>query len=188
VGTHVLDGAASFTLIDFALNTAMLRDGHAWLVLFSSDDRIQAVFPILDLDRETPNASLVVIDTLGSTLTIQPGQKFRTTNAYEIEPPSNLDNDIISYAWRLRSAATAQTQPTSAAEFEARFDRVDGSGSGSNWSFTYTEADHGRFACIELTVVDAEGTSSTVWNMFTVVVEGSGPGGAVAPRRIEWEG
>lgn len=185
-GVHNLDGSTAFTLSDFALNTATLRDGHAWLVLFDAADRVQAVFPIVDLDRETPDPSKITIDTRGSTMEIQPGQKFRTTNVYEIEPPTNLDNDITSYAWRLRSAAAAQTQPTTPAEFEARFDRVDGSGSGAEWSFTFTEADNGRAACIELTVVDAEGTASTVWSMFTVVVE-AGPGGGVRPWRIEWE-
>lgn len=180
---HVLDGTAACVITDTALDTGTLRDGHAWLLVTDVTGIVQAIFPIVDIDRETPNADVITIDTRGSTASYPAGTKFKTTNVYEIEG-SNLDNDVVSYSWELRSAATAQLQPTSNAEFTTRFDRADGSGTGALWSFTYPEDDDGRFACVRLTVTDAEGATSTTWIMFSVTVSG---GVSAVARRIEWD-
>lgn len=182
VGAHTLTGAAAFTLTDAALNTTGLRDGHAWLLILT-DERVTAVFPIVDLDRETPSIQTITIDCRGQTLALTAGTRFRTTNVYEIEG-TNLDNDVTTYAWRLRSAATVQVLPTTAAEFLVRFDRDDSSGAGGEWQYTYSEADDGRFACVELTVTDPEGATHTTWQLFTIEITES-----VAPRtrRLEWE-
>lgn len=181
---HTLNGASMFAFSDANIDTTALRDGHAWLLILDATEVVVAVFPIVDVDRESPNATTITIDTLGVTSTYAAGTTFRTTNAYEIEG-SNLDNDIASYTWELRSAAAAQTQPTTHAEFVARFDRADGTGSGDQWSYTYAQADDGRFACIELTVTDPKGAAHTTWVMFDVAVSLSGAGGVA--RRIEWE-
>jgi hypothetical protein len=183
-GVHTLNGGSSYAITDANVDTTGLRDGHAWLVLLDANDYITEVFPIIDIDLESPDVTTMTIDTLGSTTTIAAGTKFRTTNAYEIEG-ANTDNDIASYSWRLRSTETSQAQPTSAAEFESRFDRVDGSGTGATWSYTYSEPDDGRYACIEITTTDAEGSTHTDWIMFTVAVSKAALGGG--RRRLEWD-
>jgi hypothetical protein len=184
-GAHTLDGSASFTLSDANIDTTNLRDGHAWIALTNADGHIIEVFSIIDLDRETPDTSVITIDTHGSTTAISAGDRFRTTNNYEIEGP-NDDNDISSYEWRLRSSDSAQVLPTSPAEFESRFDRDDGAGSGETWNFTYAEVDDGRYACIELKTTDPAGGVHYEWQMFDIVVTPVVGGGA-GRRRLEWD-
>jgi hypothetical protein len=181
---RTLNGLAAHTFTDASLNTANLREGHAWLAILNANDQITAVFPIVDLDRETPSTSTITINTLGATLVLPIGTKFKTTNAYEIEG-ANLDNDIQTYAWELRSVVGAQTQPTTHAEFLSRFTRLDGAGVGTTWAYTYSDSDTGRFACVELTVTDIEGATHTTWQMFTVSVAAST--GTSLSRRIEWD-
>lgn len=181
---HTLDGGSAFVLADANLDTTTLRDGHAWLAVVNAVDQIIAVFAITDVNRETPDATEVTIDTQGVTATYPVGTKFWTTNNYEITG-GNTDNDVASYSWVLRTADSAQTQPTSSAEFAARFPRLDGSGTGPTWAFTYSGTDNGRFACVQLTVTDPEGASNTTWFMFTVSVAAGAT--VMAARRIEWD-
>lgn len=181
---HTLDGGASFVITDANLDTTNLRDGHAWIAVVNAVDQIQAIYAIVDINRETPDATEITIDTQGATTTYPAGTRFWTTNNYEITG-GNQDNDVSSYAWVLRTAAAAQTQPTSGAEFASRFPRLDGSGAGPTWAFTYSGADNGRFACIQLTVTDPEGASNTTWFMFTVSVAAGAT--VMAARRIEWD-
>lgn len=185
VNPITLDGTSACTFSDPAIDTTQLRDGHAWLGITQPTGELLMVFAIADLDRETPDPHRITIDTQGVAATLQAGATFKLTNAYEIEG-GNQDNDVVSYAWQLRSAAAAQTLPTTHAEFVARFDRADGTGAGVEWGYTYSDVDNGRFGCIELTVVDARGAATTTWAAFPIVV-GLPPVGSGARTRLEWD-
>jgi hypothetical protein len=186
--SHQLDGLATFDITDPMINTSGLRDGHAWITLLDSFGVITHVFKIVDVDRESPAPTVATIATNGSVLRIEAGTRFRTTNVYEIDG-SDSDNNIAGYAWDLRSADPAETMPalpTSHADFAARFSRVDGSGAGSQWAYTYSQTDVDRWACVELTVTDAHGATNVTWQLFKVSITQQ-PTTVDRPRRIEWE-
>ena len=184
-GTHTLDGDNSTTIIDANIDTSNLRDGHSWLILLNADDHIIKVYPIDDIDH-TDNTSITINDN-GDSITINIGDKFRTTNAFEIEGTNPKEISNISWDLRMDSiAVSAPVTPINDTQFNNRFDtELSLNNSGEQWAYTFADTDTGKFACVKQTVTDPEGASDVLYTVFEISVAGAS--GVAGFRRIEWE-
>ena len=178
--------AGLLVITDTAIDTSTLRDNHAWLVLLDANDKQKGVYKITDIARETPDNTIITIDCgSDNTTTISVGDKFRTTNTYEIESGGAI-NDIQSYAWELRiSDEVTEPTGTTLANWtdSSHYETQLSTGSGELWNYTFDESKAGAFCAVKLRVTDQEGDTHEKISTFIVTVSTAALGTTI----LEWE-